>query len=259
MSRNTQIDKVDKGIDYKCEKCQDTGYIQKKDGNNGFIIKDCQCKINKRINEKLKDSKIPLRFKNDRIENFKTPNESYKNSKDHAKVFIKNIDKFISNNWGLFLRGKPSTGKSNLQAIIMNHLCVDNDYTGIMVNVTKLLRRLKGAIKDNSLNDLLDTINKCQIIALNDITGGKRPQDEFTSWERTILYDIFDSIYEEKKAIIITGKFNYQWIEDKLGTDIVDRIKEMCGEGLVLEGKNWREEAGDKRDDIVNQMLKEII
>ena len=94
------------------------------------------------------------------------------------------------------------------------------------------------------------------IIALNDVTGGKRQQDTFTEFERGIIYRLVDAVYEENKVLVISGKFNYNWIKDKLGLDIRDRIFEMCGKPIVMKGYNWREKAGEKRDQKVKQMIK---
>ncbi|SNY19304.1 IstB-like ATP binding protein [Orenia metallireducens] len=172
---------------------------------------------------------------------------------------ILNIDKFIKNNWGLFIYGPPSQGKTEVQSCVVNELCIDKDYKGIMVNVKRLMGDLKDAVGKGTLNKILDTIKKNEIIALNDITGGKRPQDEFSPFERGIIYELVDAVYEKEKTLIITGKYNYDWVEDKLGTDVKDRIIQMCGiEPILMKGHNFREEHGKKRDAEVKKMIQKI-
>lgn len=209
------------------------------------------------IKNKVKSAEIPDRFKESRVDDLKPKHPTHKKAYNHAKAMILNIDEFIEENWGLFVYGPPSQGKTEVQACIVNELCIDRDYSGIMVNVKRLLGDLKDAVGKGNLNEVLRTIQSNQIIALNDITGGKRPKDGFTEFERGVIYELIDAVYEKKKSIIITGKFNYDWMKDKLGKDVRDRMIQMCGfEPVLMKGHNFRVEDGKRRDRQVAKMIK---
>ncbi len=219
---------------------------------------ECSCNRIKQIKKKIRSARIPARFKDSRLDNFEFKAISHKNAYHHALVLVEEIDKFINNNWGLYIQGPPSQGKTKLQASIVNELCVDDDYLGVMVNVRELLSDLKDAIGEGRLNEMLTAIGENEIIALNDLTGGKRPADTFTEFERGIIYRLIDAVYEKSKTLIITAKYNYNWLEDKLGQDVRDRIQEMCGKSIIMKGYNWRRKAGAKRDKVVAEMIATI-
>ncbi|GAB6100163.1 hypothetical protein JCM16358_20420 [Halanaerocella petrolearia] len=219
---------------------------------------ECSCNKSKKVKKKIRSAKIPARFKKSRLNNFQFKDVSHKQAYQHAQVLVKEIDKFINHNWGLYIQGPPSQGKTKLQASIVNELCVDDDYLGVMVNVRELLSDLKDAVGEGRLNEMLGAIGENKIIALNDLTGGKRPTDSFTEFERGIIYRLIDEVYEENKTLIITTKYNYDWLQDKLGQDVRDRIQEMCGQSIVMKGYNWRRKAGEKRDQVVKQMINNL-
>ena len=201
---------------------------------------ECKCVKNKRIDNRLLSAKVPERFKSARLDNFELRCSSHKEAYQHAVVLVEKIDEFATNNWGLYLQGPPSQGKTRLQASIVNELSVDRGYSGVMVNVRELLSELKDAVGNGNLNQTLKAIQQNQIIALNDLTGGKFARDEFTEFERGIIYRLVDAVYEKNKVIVITAKYNYEWLEDKLGQDVRDRIQEMCSYGVIMKGYNWR-------------------
>ena len=257
IQKNTQITNRNNDFgeleNYDCQKCKDTGAIKTE---KGHAI--CDCVKEKAIKNKISAAEIPERFKDARLSNFETKCHDHEIAFCHAKALVANIDRFITNNWGLYIDGPPSQGKTRLQASIVNELCVDRGYLGIMVNVRKLLSDIKDAVGDNSLNEILDAIQENKIIAFNDLTGGKRSNDSFTSFERGIIYRLVDAAYEEQKSIIISSKFNYEWVGDKLGRDVKDRLIEMCGGEITMTGYNWRKKAGKERDQQVENMVNQI-
>ncbi|WP_041607820.1 ATP-binding protein [Halobacteroides halobius] len=241
--------------EYDCEICQDKGFYQPPDQQK---VVRCRCSKDKQLKKKLRSARIPARFKESRLANFEFKATSHKQAYQHALVLVNRIDRFIQNNWGLYLQGPPSQGKTKLQASIINELCVDDDYLGVMVNVRELLSDLKDAIGEGRLNEMLRAIGENKIIALNDLTGGKRPTDSFTEFERGIIYRLVDAVYEKSKTMIITAKYNYEWLQDKLGQDVRDRIQEMCGQSVVMKGYNWRRKAGEKRDQVVSKLVDRL-
>ncbi|AGB40444.1 DNA replication protein [Halobacteroides halobius DSM 5150] len=245
--KNIQTTDQELEEDYDCSLCQDRGFYQP-EGKEEMVR--CKCNQLKTFRKKIRSARIPTRFKNSRLDNFEFKAVSHKKAHQHAVVLAKEVDKFIANNWGLYLQGPPSQGKTKLQASIVNELCVEEDYLGVMVNVREFLSDLKDAIGEGRLNEMLRAIGENQIVALNDLTGGKRPTDSFTEFERGVLYRLIDAIYEKSKTIIITAKYNYDWLQDKLGQDVRDRIQEMCGQSIIMRGYNWRRQAGEERDEL---------
>ena len=105
--------------------------------------------------------------------------------------------------------------------------------------VIELLNEIRDTYErsDKTEGDLLQLVKEVDLLVLDDLAAAER----FTEWEKAKLYEIINARYEDEKPIIITTNRTISWIEDRLGKKVVDRLLEMCGDVLPLDGENYRE------------------
>lgn len=166
---------------------------------------------------------LPLLFKDKTLKNFDS-NENF-NGFNKACEFV---DRF-PNTKGLLLSGDIGVGKTHLAAGITNELN-RRLYSTYFGNIVDIISFFKTTYNRDSLineNDLIDIITeRVDLLIIDDL--GKENSTENTL---SLLYQIINKLYQNKKPIIITTNLSAVKLSEKLGErgdSIVSRICAMC-------------------------------
>ncbi len=62
------------------------------------------------------------------------------------------------------------------------------------------------------------------------------------------LYTIVNARYEEQRSLVITTNLDPEQLAEQLGPRIVSRIREICGDPVLMKGEDKRELAGAPTD-----------
>jgi len=200
-----------------------------------LILKERQNKIN----ELIKRSGIPKRFKNSTFLNY----DQSENREASWKV-IEFANEFPNNKRGLLLTGNVGTGKTHLAVALANKL-LDNLYSVYFGNVIDVLGFIKSTYSQNSKITEDEAINlmtkEVDLFIIDDL--GKENSTEYTL---AMLYQLINRVYENDKTLVITTNDNSDNLVKNLGNRgqaIVSRITEMC-EPVVFKGRDWRLHSG---------------
>ncbi|ALC89709.1 primosomal protein DnaI [Bacillus sp. FJAT-18017] len=147
---------------------------------------------------------------------------------------------------GLYLYGKFGVGKSYLLGALANELA-KKQISSMIVYVPELLREMKSAIGDNTLNEKIEALKKEPILMLDDIGA-----EAMSSWTRDeVLGPILQFRMLEKLPTFFTSNFNLDQLEHHLtysqrgeeekmkARRIMERIKYLS-EPVMLDGPNRR-------------------
>jgi primosomal protein DnaI len=165
---------------------------------------------------------------------------------DKAATFLMNYEAGLKPK-GLYLYGKFGVGKSYLLGAIANELA-KKQISSMIVYVPELLREMKSAIGDNSLNEKIEALKKEPILMLDDIGA-----EAVSSWTRDeVLGPILQFRMLEKLPTFFTSNFDFQGLEHHLtysqrgeeekmkARRIMERIRSLS-DPVLVDGPNRRD------------------
>jgi primosomal protein DnaI len=165
---------------------------------------------------------------------------------DRAATFLMNYEAGLKPK-GLYLYGKFGVGKSYLLGAIANELA-KKQIPSMIVYVPELLREMKSAIGDSTLNEKLEALKKEPILMLDDIGA-----EAVSSWTRDeVLGPILQFRMLEKLPTFFTSNFDFQGLEHHLtysqrgeeekmkARRIMERIRSLS-DPVLVDGPNRRD------------------
>ena len=165
---------------------------------------------------------------------------------DKAATFLMNYEAGLKPK-GLYLYGKFGVGKSYLLGAIANELA-KKQISSMIVYVPELLREMKSAIGDSTLNEKIEALKKDPILMLDDIGA-----EAVSSWTRDeVLGPILQFRMLEKLPTFFTSNFDFQGLEHHLtysqrgeeekmkARRIMERIRSLS-EPVLVDGRNRRD------------------
>lgn len=180
----------------------------------GYLVDDeYQYRQNKKMTARLRQAKFKesqacledIEYRADRNLTKKTVTDLAQNT-------------WIRSHQNLILSGKTGAGKSYLAQALGNHAC-KNGFSVLYIRCPKLFMMLNVARADGSYLGKLKSINKMDLIILDDF--GVTPIDEE---KRQDLFEIIEDRYNMKSAIVTTQLTNAQWHEYLGNGTIADSI-----------------------------------
>jgi primosomal protein DnaI len=212
------------------------------------IYKQCPRKImadEKKKNQKLiKSLYVPRDILEATFEDFEGDTGRL-DAGDKAATFLMNYEAGLKPK-GLYLYGKFGVGKSYLLGAIANELA-KKQISSMIVYVPELLREMKSAIADHTLNEKIEALKKEPILMLDDIGA-----EAVSSWTRDeVLGPILQFRMLEKLPTFFTSNFDLQGLEHHLtysqrgeeekmkARRIMERIRSLS-EPVVVDGPNRR-------------------
>ncbi|PKK86973.1 MAG: hypothetical protein CVV63_02720 [Tenericutes bacterium HGW-Tenericutes-8] len=165
-------------------------------------------------NDYLIDAKLP---------DFKLSNLERKEALDEASQFVEQFQKgkFIK---GLYLYGKYRTGKTFLLSAIANAL-IEKDIQIVFTYFPDLVRNMKAAIGDHTLEKKIKHLKMCDLLVLDDLGG-----EYMTAWFRD---EIFGPILQYRLSmglpLLVSSNYRMKDLHKLLSDtkDDIDQVKSM--------------------------------
>jgi len=204
-----------------------------------------------RKNDLTRRSGIPRKFLMSNFSNFTVTAEN-RAARCACWEYCENWDHDPTENRSLLLLGNIGTGKSHLAAAVCYKLIEDHlvrvKYANVLHTFTAIKMSFQSG-KESPRQQLYDT----PFLVLDDL-GSQRPTD----WATEELLDIVNNRWAKELPVMVTSNAN-SWEgllklltarnlshADSYSQDtmqarrIVDRLRDMTGDPLVLGGKSWR-------------------
>lgn len=164
---------------------------------------------------------------------------------DKAASFVMNYQAGKSQK-GLYFYGKFGVGKSYLLGAIANELAKKH-VSSMIVYVPELLREMKSAIGDSTLNEKIEAVKREPVLMLDDIGA-----ETMSSWTRDeVMGPILQFRMLENLPTLFTSNFDFDGLEHHLtysqrgeeekmkARRIMERIRYLS-EPVLLDGRNRR-------------------
>lgn len=219
--------------------------------NNGIDVHYVPCRLKRLADEKKKME--------NRIQCLYMPKDILQASlgnvildTDNRMQAVDKVEQFISNygsehfQRGFYFYGPFGTGKTYLLGAVAHELA-GIGISSIIVYVPELIREMKQAISDHTLNEKIDMLKKAPVLMFDDIGA-----EAVSSWVRDeVLGPILQFRMLERLPTFFTSNFNLNELEHHLtysqrgeeeklkAARIIERIK-FLAEPVSIDGPNKR-------------------
>ena len=251
-----------------CEYCFGTG--TKLDPEKGAVA--CPCQTPDRSRKLSAAARIPLRYINCSLDNFKSEQNSPQNiAFRYASRLV--LD-YPAVDRGLLFMGAAGVGKTHLAVAIIKGL-VSKGFACLFTEFGSLLKEIQGSynpISKSSELRVLAPVYQADVLVLDEL-GATIPTD----WVRDTMYQIINKRYNDKKLTVFTTNYldepriekteepestsrtfskkvnaerirELTTLEDRIGTRLRSRLYEMCHE-VLIEGEDYRKQLDRRRFD----------
>ena len=218
---------------------------------SGFVIdektntaRDCTCRairLNRARSRRL-EARLPKRYRDvafERAPIVDMPDTVVR----EVRRFTRDIDRNVDEGRGIWFVGDVGTGKTTL-AMLVSKAAIEAGRSVAIYSLPRLLGLLRESVTTESgLLNLVDSLSAVDLLHLDDL-GAERA----TEWVLEQLYAIVNARYEDQRSLVITTNLDPDQLADQLGPRIVSRIREICGDPILLMGEDKRALAGPAVD-----------
>lgn len=228
---------------YYCRRCLDYERVyQEADGT--IFSTPCSCVERRQqeakqrsFEEQLNAAGLRKKFRGRTFENF-TVTDLNRPAWEAARAYARNFATHRQTGKSLFLVGDSGRGKTHLAAAVVQEV-VRQGFRALFVVTLELLSDIRASYQTEGQTEehILRPLKQVDLLVLDDLSA----VDQFSEWEKGKLYEIINQRYEAEKPILVTSNKMVSWIKDRLGKKVVDRLLEMCGDFIPVDGENYRE------------------
>lgn len=218
---------------YKCDKCQDTGWIE----NNGYY-KRCEC-YNKEvsISRWKKFGVNPDTIK--KLREYEDTTEIQKRAKSKAAEYITNFRNIqAERNNSFALLGQPGAGKTHIALSIGKAIMCTYGIDCVYMPYLEAIRELKAATMSEDIYfKIQNKYTKCSLLILDDLFKDKvkhgKLTGELNESDMKHIYPIINQRYISQRPTIYSSECNAEMIMD-LDEALAGRILETTKNHLVI-------------------------
>lgn len=210
----------------ECRICNNSYWVINENGN----AVRCQCFGKERINRRLRFACIPEKFKDMKLNTFRTAVYKLQDSKDKIavvvsaiKTYLENFEEMQANGKGLYLfSDTKGSGKTRLAASIANSLLENHQVK--FATSTAILQEIKKTYdkkSEQSESKLFDDLINIEILVIDDF-GTEQVKD----WNDERFYYLINERYNNRKVTIFTSNYSLETLD--YDDRIINRIKEQA-------------------------------
>lgn len=223
-----------------CPYCGGTGWVIAPDGGNG-AARQCECRIKGRTDRLIRAAKIPDRYLDSTLENFKAlhhepgiENELRKalfTCRSYVDDFLLPSGKFV--HWGLIFIGPAGAGKTHLATAVTLALIQRYKVRARFVEFTDLISRIQATFDRSSSetrHGILEDLLGVELLVIDEL--GVRTAND---WQRGVLYELVNGRYAAKAPTLFTTNFS---LEERAGSgDGEENLDRGADQGLLPRRK----------------------
>ena len=143
-----------------------------------------------------------------------------------VRQFVRRVDEELDAGHGLWLFGKPGTGKTSL-AMLVSRAALDAGHSVAIYSLPRLLAEIRSTFEadsEGSYLDFTDRLAAVDLLHIDDVGA-----ENSTPWVLEQLYTIVNARYEDQRSIVITTNIEEpEALAGQIGARTVSRLEEMC-------------------------------
>ncbi len=174
---------------------------------------------------KMRRAGIPYRYWRKTLADFKYETSDQMEVIRTAQSYVDQQSEVMDKGISMVFCGKPGTGKTHIAIGIIHEWKTSKRY----INARALTRAIRATYSDNKTNeqDVIDQFALYDLLVIDEI--GK----QFTTDnERFAMFDIINERYNRMKPTILVTNMTLKDMQEFLGEDTMDRIRESGGKAL---------------------------
>jgi DNA replication protein DnaC len=155
-----------------------------------------------------------------------------------VRAFTEELDDNLANGRGLWFVGSSGTGKTSL-AMLVSKLALEANRTVAIYSMPRLLagirRTYDAEAGEQSYLEMFERLSSVDLLHIDDLGA-----ESSTEWVMEQLYSLVNARYESERSLIATTNIDQADLETQLGTRVLSRLVEMCGDPLPLYDEDRR-------------------
>jgi DNA replication protein DnaC len=203
----------------------------------------CRCRLEQQQFKLLEQSKIPRRYENCALANYRpAPNNG--TQLQAFNFAFKLVSEFPAVYRGLLFMGPVGVGKTHLSAAILHELIKKKGVPCLFYEFGSLLKEIQNSynpVSQASELKVLAPVVEAEVLVLDEL-GATKPTD----WVRDTMMQIINTRYNDRRLTIFTtnyrdegGQPSEETLEDRIGIRLRSRLYEMC-RTVVIDGEDYR-------------------
>jgi DNA replication protein DnaC len=193
----------------------------------------------RRMEQRLSTSGIPLRFRDRTFESFVADTEPKRKALEIASQFAEKFDEHFRDGTTVIFSGPPGTGKSHLA--IAAAMAVMSTGTVLYLNALDLVRMVRDTWRrDSEMTEsaVLTELSTVSLLVIDEIGV-----QYGTEGEQVILFDVLNRRYRDLMPTILLTNLGKGGMKEFLGDRSFDRLRE----GGIWVTFDWESHRGSKR------------
>lgn len=171
-------------------------------------------------------SRIPLRFKTRRFDNYIVEQEAQAKALGICKSYAESWTKVKQEGTGLIFSGKAGAGKTHLACSIA-HEVIEREGEVQFATVAEVMRQIKSSFaKDSETTEqqAIDYFSNIQLLILDEVG-----MDYGTDFNKALIFEILNNRYENVLPTILLTNLDTKALTEYMGERLVDRMREGGG------------------------------
>ena len=194
----------------------------------------------------LGHAQIPERFMDRTLDSYRATTPEQKHALRFARSFAENFPDALKTGRNALFVGTPGTGKTHLAVGIALHVMQSGQHSALFTTVLRAIRRVKDtwsrAHAKESEGQAVAALVFPDLLILDEL--GVQYGSEA---EKTILFDILNDRYEQRKPTIFLSNLELDEVQAYLGQRVFSRLREDGGEYVPFKWEDYRGRQPDER------------
>lgn len=216
-------------IQYRCQRCCDTGWISFED-ERGRWVKKCSCRLAREAEQRLASSGLADAVQRQTLESFTATTPVQIRIKEVATRYL---DRLLTAKRGdripwMYIGGNPGSGKTHICTAVCGQLLKHNIGVRYMQWLDEA-RKLKAVVNDEDFEDYVTDYTGVSVLYIDDLLKQKySPNPVFTEADIKIAFTILNARYIMNKPTIISSEWSL--LDHLLPADegVFSRVYERC-------------------------------
>src|SRR5262249_26081925 len=155
-----------------------------------------------------------------------------------VRDFTTALDENLDGGRGMWFFGSSGTGKTTL-AMLISRTALEAGRSVAIYSLPKLLSRIRrtfnAEVGEQSYADLFERLATVDLLHVDDLGAENR-----TEWGLEQLYALGNYRYEAHRPLVVTTNLDEDELEQQIGSRVVSRLVDMCGDPLFLFDEDRR-------------------